>query len=276
MNEKLAKKILIKTKQKIFNFKHGDTQSLFSGEGMDFKEIKEYNQGDNVKKINWKVTAKMNGSPFINVFNEEKQLNIINIFLINGNNEYKNKKEKMGEVLSLLSLSAINSKDIVSNIFFSDKVEKQFLKTKNTGMVLKSLNYIFDNNFLGKETNYNELVKYISKTIKKKSIIFIIGDFYNEDIDFKETGFKHEIYPIVLRDKTEEKPSLLGELNIIDPINMKNENIYFNNNIINKFEIKMNKNNMHLLKSFKKNKLKYLKLYTDEDIFYKIKTLFKK
>lgn len=272
MNKLLAKEILIRSKRNVFNNKSGNNNSILSGQGLNFKEIREYSFGDDVRKINWKSTAKMNGKPYINIYSEEKELNIVTIFLADGNIEYGLKKQKMSELNAIISLSAIKNGDNIRNIYVGKKIIKTFPPTKNIGMVLQSIQFSLDLNMTGTKVNYSNIKKIIENNIKQKSIIFIIGDFFQE-IDLSGIGFKHEIYAIIIRDITEEVPIFDNEELIIDPITLNNDVINFNKGLINKFKIIIEKNDIELIKSFNKNKIKYKKIYTNDDLYLKLKTI---
>jgi len=278
MNEKLAKEILIRTKKNIFNNKVGNNTSLFLGNGIDFQEIREYHYGDDVRKINWNVTAKNNGEPYLNLYNEDRELNICIIYLLNGNIEYginKKKKEIMTEIMSLLSLSTIDKGDNLTTLFFSNKEEKLFPPTKKSGVVFETIKHSLNIDNLGTETNYKEMIEYINLKIKRKSIIFMIGDFYT-NVDFKKLSNKHEYYSIIVRDKTEEDISLLGEKNIIDPISLNNSNILFNKKIQNQFKNEIIENDNILYENLIKNRINFKKIYTDDDIFLELKKIVNK
>jgi hypothetical protein len=275
MTKNKIKEILIRSKKNVLNNFSGNQQSILKGTGLDFKEIEEYNPGDDVRKINWKATAKQNGKPFINIYEEEKQLDVYVLFMINGNIEYKQKKEIMSEIMSVISFSAIKNNDYISNIFISNKEEKHFYKTKNKGMINKSLNYIFSlpqNHILGKNIDNVYLINYIKQKIKRKSIIFIISDFY-EEINFEGLGFKHEIYSIIVRDKTEEEPMFNDEIEIFDPITLETEKINFNESLLKKYKKEIEEKNKKLFQSFKKQKIKYIKIQNIQEIYIKLKQL---
>ncbi len=271
-----AKEILIKTRRRFFGQNIGNNISVFQGNGLDFSELKEYVYGEDVKKINWKVTAREQ-KPYINVFNEERELDIVSAFMVSGNiyfGSVKQKQEVMAEILTIIGYSAIKNSDKFTSLFFSDKEEMFFKPTKH----LNSLYPILENALLidplGKKVDYRIFNDYILNRIKRKSIIFIIGDFY-EDIDISFLSAKHEIYAIIVRDRFEENPSFPSEAELYDPKSLKRESFYFDNAVLKDFKKEIEKRDIRLKEHFLKNRVKFTKIYTDEDAFLKLSELFR-
>ena len=274
MNTK-AREIIIKTKKRLFGANIGNNISVFQGNGLDFSEIKEYQIGDDVKKINWKVTAKEQ-KPYINVFNEERELNIVVCFMLSGNiyfGSVRQKQELMSEILTLVGYSAIKNSDRFSTIFFSDKEEEFVKPTKNMNWLYNTLEKALEMDSLGKSVDYNKLSEYLLQTIKQKSIIFVIGDFF-EEVDFSLLGAKHEVYAIVARDKFEEEPKFSGDLSLIDTKSLKHNEVGVDNSVLKSFKAEIVKRDNKLFEHFLKHQIGAIKVYTDEDPFVKMQRLF--
>ena len=270
-----AKEIIIKTKKRLFGSNIGNNISIFQGNGLDFSEIKEYQIGDDVKKINWKVTAKEQ-KPYINVFNEERELNIIVCFMVSGNiyfGSIRQKQETMSEILTIIGYSAIRNSDKFSTIFFDNKEIKRFKPTKNINLLYATLEEALELNSLGKEVDYFALSDYLLSSVKQKSIIFIIGDFY-EDLDFSLLSAKHEVYAIVVRDPFEENPKFIGDISLIDTKTLKQSEVNLDSSAINSFKKEIEKRDSKLFEHFLKHQIGYVKVYTNEEPFVKLKRLF--
>ena len=275
MNSKV-KEIIIKTKKRLFGANLGNNVSIFQGNGLDFSEIKEYNYGDDVKKINWKVTAKEQ-KPYINVFNEERELNIVLCFMVSGNiyfGSVRQKQEVMAEIATIIGYSAVKNSDKFSSIFFSDKEEKLFSPSKSINSVYSMLEHAIELNPLQKEANYKELSDYLLNRLKQKSIIFIVGDFY-EEIDFKYLGAKHEVYAINVRDKFEEEPKFDSEVSLIDPKTLKDEQLFIDSSTLKSYKEELKKQDKKLQEHFIKSGVGFAKVYTNEEPFVKLATLFR-
>ncbi len=276
MIETLVKEILLRAKKEVFTGNLGNTLTAFKGDGIDFAEIKEYDFGDDVRKINWKATAKT-GDVKVNVFNEERELNIIVAFMVSGSINFGSvrlKQETMAELLTLLGFSAIKNSDRLSTLFFSDKVEHFVKPTKNMGVVEDTLRSALTIDAVAKEVDFKLFCDYINATVKRKSIILLIGDFYS-DVDLGNIAHKHQLYALIVRDRFEESPSLEGEYRFVDPSSLKGENLYMNSFVVNEYEKILKEHDRKLSEHFLEHKITYGKIYTDEDIYIRASQILK-
>jgi uncharacterized protein (DUF58 family) len=275
MNTKV-KEIIIKTKKRLFGANLGNNVSIFQGNGLDFSEIKEYSYGDDVKKINWKVTAKEQ-KPYINVFNEERELNIVVAFMVSGDiyfGSFRQKQELMAEIATIVGYSAVKNSDRFSTIFFSDRVEKIFEPSKSLNSVYSMLEYALDLDALGKEADYGYMSEYLLQTLKQKSIIFVVGDFYQE-LDLAFLAAKHEVYLINVRDRFEENPILDSDISLIDPKTLEVSELSLDSKVLQKFKSELDLRENRLQEHAVKNRISYLKLYTNEDSYIRLSSLFR-
>ena len=268
-----TEEILIKTRRNIFGQNIGSSASVFSGSGLDFKELREYNVGDDVRKINWKATAKAQ-KPYLNLFNEERELNILIAFMISGSIYFGTKRfkqELMGEILALLSYSTLKNDDRLSTLLFSDREEFLMPPTKKMGSLNISLEKALETDPLNKSTDYSKFVAYVNERIKRRSLIFIIGDFYG-DIDLSLLN-KHEVYAVMVRDRFEEEPKLFGEMELIDPDTMDEEEFMMNASILKRYTQEIKAHDEKLSAHFVQNRIAHTKIYTDEEPFGKLSIL---
>ena len=272
--ERVAREILIKSKRKIFSQNLGNNATTFVGNGLDFSELREYYFGDDVRKINWKATAKAQ-RPYINLFTEERELNIVIAFMTSGGIAFGSKRikqELMAEVYALLAFSAMKNGDNVTTLAFSDREEYYRRATKSINALHDVVPKLLGLDALGKEVDYEEFSDYMLGTVKQKSIVFLIGDFY-EEVDLTLLSAKHEVYAVVVRDKFEEEPQLMGMLDLIDPNSMKSSSFEFNKKMLTDYKEVIDKKDKKLYEHFMGHHIRYVKIYTDEDPYFKLNNL---
>jgi len=251
--------IIIKARKKAFSLFAGNRHSKKHGEGLNFEELREYQIGDNVKRIDYNITAKKQ-KPYIKVFSEEKELNIIIVGLIDYKSYFGSKLlkyEKMLEIIATLGFSGLKSDDRVGIEIYSKN--NIFIKpTKN----IKSLSLLskFDDNIIDTKLENQKILDNLIRH-KKNSVLIIVSDFFY-DYDFKKLGSKFDTYCVIVRDKLEENPSKLNGLTLINPLNNKTSIADFGNS----YKSKILANDSKLIQNFKKSNIKYLKIYTDEEI----------
>jgi len=258
----------IKSKKKLFLNTAGEHTSLFSGDGLDFKEIRQYASGDDIRHINWKVTARKRDTN-VNVFNEDKQLSVVIVYLNSGSiyfGSHKSKQETMIEIMTTLGNTVIRKNDLLSTLFFSTKEDKFYKQSKSSKILDININTALELDPLGQSVDYNKLSHYLLGKIKQKSLIFIIGDFL-EIPNFMALAKKHEVYCAVVRDKLEENLSLSGEFNFVNTNDGTNKEIYLDENSIKKYNTLMKEHDKTLFSHFKKSSVKWNKIYTHEDSF---------
>ena len=271
---RVAREIFIKSKRKIFSQNLGNNSTTFIGSGLDFSELREYYFGDDVRKINWKATAKA-GRPYINLFTEERELNIVLAFMTGGGISFGSKRikqELMAEVYALLAFSAIKNSDMVTTLAFSSKEEYYLPATKNINTLNETLPKLLNFDALGKEVDYEKFSTYMLESVKQKSIVFVIGDFY-EELDLTLLSAKHEVYAIVIRDKFEEEPQLMGMLDLIDPNSMASSGFEFNKKMLDDYKEVIEKKDKQLYEHFMGHNIRYVKIYTDEEPYFKLNNL---
>jgi len=260
------KNIIITARKKAFSLFNGHRYSTKHGDGLDFSELREYQIGDNVKRIDYNITAKKQ-KPYIKVFNEEKELNIIIVGLIDYKSYFGStmlKYEKMLEVISTLSFSGLNSGDRVGiEVYSKDNLFIKPTKNKKSIMLLSK----FNENIIDVKIDYKKILDGLIRH-KKNSVLIIVSDFFYE-YDFKKLGAKFDTYAVIVRDKLEENPSKLNGVTIINPLNNKTSIADFDNS----YKAKILGNDTKLISNFKKSNIRYIKLYTNEDIL-KLRGLF--
>ncbi|XPV67905.1 MAG: DUF58 domain-containing protein [Halarcobacter sp.] len=265
---KTLKKILIKTKKQVFSEIIGNNSSLLKGEGYDFLELKEYEYGEDVKNIDWIISAKFK-KPYVKVFHAQKELNINIVPILNGSAYFGTKKfkqELIGEICSLLAYSCIKQQDPFASFIANSSLELCTKKSKKDFAVHQMTKSLLEYNCLGKITDYKKISEELFRFIKKKSIIFLVGDFFDiENLDLRLLSRKHEVIAIITRDKFEEKPFELGNVNLIDPSTKQTFDGNIDSSILKKYEKSVQKNDHKLYEHLQSCNISFCKIYTHEE-----------
>ncbi len=270
MNKK-AKKIILKTKKQVYGDMLGNNASLFQGEGFEFAELREYVYGDDVRKIDWKTTAKL-GKPFVKIYKEERELNVVVVTMLGGSMYFgtvKQKSDLAAEVVATLGFSAVKNSDLFSHILFADKLYDLSRPSKKLFSVHKAVEDVISFEPLGKVADYRALTQILNNRLKKKTLLFIISDFVG-DIDLKLLSKKHDVFAVVIRDRFEENPSDLGYLRLVDMETMQSFEGNIDHNTLKAYRKALLKNDDKLYKQFKKQGIRFSKIYTDEDVGLKL------
>ena len=218
---KKVRKIEIKTKRLSDHIFGGEYQSTFKGRGMAFSEVRQYQYGDDVRAIDWNVTAR-NNDTFIKVFEEERELTMMLIIDISGSNFFGSKSifknEYVTELAATLAFSATKNNDKVGLILFSDNVELYIPPKKGKSHVLRIIRELLEFKPKSKKTDINVPLKFVSNILKNRSIAFIISDFISKDYSnsLKIFSSKHDVTGIRVYDQTEKTIPNLGVIEIND------------------------------------------------------------
>lgn len=213
---KKIRRLEIKTKGLTKHIFSGEYHSAFKGRGMAFSEVRDYHFGDEVRTIDWNVTARYN-SPYVKVFEEERELTVMLLIDVSGSEEFgtgeKTKKELALELAAVLAFSAISNNDKVGALFVSDGIEKYIAPEKGRKHALIILRELIELRPKSKGTNLNEGLKFLRNTQKKRTITFVISD-YIDSHDFMEgmrlTKKRHDTIAIKLVDEAEHELPNLG------------------------------------------------------------------
>ena len=275
---KEIKKILIKTKKAVFSQQIGNNTSKFKGEGYDFVELREYETGEDIRKIDWVITAKQQ-KPFVKVFHTQRELNI-NIIPILGGSVYfgtvRLKQELIAEIASIIGYSCAMQGDNYSSFIINENISLNTKKTKKVYGVDKMVENIYNYDSLGKKVDYNLMENQLFKQMREKSIIFLIGDFFNIDnLNLKLLVKKHEVIVIIVRDRFEEKPAKMGDIDLKDPTSNQIFSGEVDKSLIAEYEKRVKINDYKLYENLKKSNIEFIKIYTDENPIIKILKLFK-
>ncbi len=274
--QQVAKEILLRAKKDVFSGNLGNHITTFKGDGLDFREIRDYDYGDDIRKINWKATAKGNGLK-TNVFNEERELNIVIAFMLSGSLHFgsvKLKQEVATEIMALLAFSALKNDNRLQSVFFEKKIEKFFEPTKNDAIVYQLVDSAVSFDTLGREVNYQAFCDFVNGVVKQKSLIFMVGDFYG-DVDLSQIAHKNELYAIIVRDRLEENPNLNGEFELVDTNSLSSSEMTLNKEVASEYQKLIQEHDEKLREHFLQHQITYGKIYTDEDIYIRLSEIIK-
>lgn len=218
---KKVRKIEIKTRRLSDHIFGGEYHSTFKGRGMTFSEVRQYQFGDDVRNIDWNVTARYN-EPYIKVFEEERELTMMLMVDISGSelfgttNQFKN--EIVTEISATLAFSALQNNDKVGVILFSDQIELFIPPKKGKTHVLRIIRELLEFKPKSNKTNIAQALKFLSSVMKKKVIVFVLSDFIDEGYEktLKITGSKHDVTGIRIYDEREESIPNLGMVQMED------------------------------------------------------------
>ncbi|HUX53510.1 MAG TPA: DUF58 domain-containing protein [Williamwhitmania sp.] len=226
---KKVRKIEIKTRGLSHHIFAGEYHSAFKGRGMTFSEVREYQYGDDIRNIDWNVTARFN-APFVKIFEEERELTVMLLVDVSGSrifgSSHQLKKGLMTEIAAVLSFSAIQNNDKIGIIFFSDKVEKFIPPKKGSKHILRIIRELIEFTPESSNTNISEALRFLTNGIKKRCTAFVLSDF----VDFKDgeqsaprffdalriASNKHDVVAIRVFDNREASLPSVGLLKVRD------------------------------------------------------------
>lgn len=279
---KKVRKIEIRTRtltQQVFS---GQYHSAFKGRGMAFSEVREYNYGDDIRSIDWNVTARFN-HPYVKVFEEERELTVMILIDVSASNMFGTrgmyKKDLITELAAVLSFSAIINNDKVGVIFFNKNIEKFIPPQKGRTHILRIIRELINHEPTDKQTDVSESLRYLSNAIKKRCTAFVISDFLDQNFEtaLKIAKNKHDIVAIQTIDKGEFAFPRMGLLQIKDAESGKTSLIDTSDKAFQNSYVQWWKNKEKQLQDvFQKTGVDHVKLFTDKDYVPALKNLFLK
>ena len=218
---KKVRRIEIKTRGLSKHIFAGEYHSAFKGRGIAFSEVREYQYGDDIRSIDWNVTARFN-HPYVKIFEEERELTVMLLIDVSGSGYFGTtvsyKRDVMTEVAAVLSFSAIFNNDKIGVIFFSDKVERFIPPQKGRKHILRIISELLNFESLSRKTNLDEPLRFLTNAIKKRCTTFIISDFLVPDFEktLRIASNKHDIVALKVFDSIEQAIPDIGLIKIVD------------------------------------------------------------
>jgi len=278
---KKVRKIEIKTRGLSRNIFAGEYHTAFRGRGMTFSEVREYQYGDDIRSIDWNVTARFN-HPYVKVFEEEREMTMMLLIDVSGSGEFGTvsqiKREMMTEIAATIAFSAIQNNDKIGVIFFSDKVEKFIPPQKGKKHVLYIIRELLGFEPESRLTNINSTLQYLTNAIKKRCTAFVISDFIDSNFSNALTiaNRKHDMVAVQVYDKRETELPPIGMLKVKDAETNKDMWIDTSSNKMRTaYTVRWLKRQDELKQVFTKSGVDSVSIATDEDYVKALMKLFK-
>ena len=218
---KKVRQVEIKTRGMVNQVFSGEYHSVFKGRGMEFSEVREYAYGDDIRKIDWNVTAR-NNRPFIKIFEEERELTVMLVVDVSRSGSFgsveSTKMEIATEICAVLAFSAIRNNDKVGLILFSDTVEKFIAPNKGRSHILRIVRELLSYEPQGRGTNISGALQYLNNVIKKRSISFVLSDFIDQGYEnaLRIVSKRHDVIAVTMNDPRERDLPKVGMIKMTD------------------------------------------------------------
>ena len=278
---KKVRSIEIKTKGLSNHIFAGEYNTAFKGRGMTFSEVREYEIGDDLRTIDWNVTARYN-SPFVKVFEEEREITLMLMVDVSSSSSFgtskRFKRELVSEISAVLAFSAIKNNDKVGVIFFSDKIEKFISPSKGKKHILRIIKEILTFESTSKKTNIKKALEYFNRVTKKRSICFLLSDFFDSDFfePVKLSAKRHDLVAVNTLDSRELEIPNVGLLSLQDS---EEDNEILVDSSDRKFRRNFKNKQLSRLETLKKELslcgADYIQLLTQDDIISPLINFFK-
>ncbi|RUM71424.1 MAG: DUF58 domain-containing protein [Sulfurovum sp.] len=273
MNHAL-KTLQIKARQSVYTLLSGNNFSKLHGEGYDFSELREYQIGDDIRKINWTISAKI-GTPYIKELHANRELSVVVTTLADGSfyfAEGNAKQKKLTEVATTLAYAIQHQNDLFTGVSYYQNNTHTTPPTKQLFHIENFSRQLFEAKLLNTKLKHQEAIDNLFKKIHKPSLLFIVGDFL-EEVDLSLLAQKHEIISIIIRDRAEENPKKLGEVTLNSPISKIKFDTFFGRRSIKKYKKNLIEHDKKMKEHFSIYGVRYVKIFTDEEVVGKLITL---
>ncbi len=260
----------------------GRYHSSFKGQGIDFADVREYQPGDDIRVIDWKVSARMDDL-FVKQFQEEREMTVVLLVDISGSQNFgtkdKLKRETAAEIAALIAFSAIKNNDRVGLLTFSDRVDKYIKPKKGRKHVLRVITEILTPGETGRKTNIETALHYLSRVLSKRAVVFVISDYMDEGFStaLRIANRRHEIIPVIVSDPMEFVLPNMGLVNFEDP--ETGERVLIDTSsrkTRDRFETMMAKRKLDVEKMFQRNKIDAIHVSTNTDYVQSLMRYFKR
>lgn len=280
---KKVRKIEIKARGLSANIFAGQYHSAFKGRGMAFSEVREYQYGDDVRDIDWNVTARFH-KPYVKVFEEERELTVMLLIDVSGSLDFGTRKlmkrEMVTEIAATLAFSAIQNNDKIGVVFFSDKIEKYIPPKNGRKHILYIIREMLDFKPESNKTDIKGALDFLSGVMKRRCTTFVMSDFYSQNDFFQSLTIcnrKHDVVAIQVYDVWAKEMPNVGLMRIIDAETQHEQYIDTGDKALREAHRKYWLNSKKILdETFKKSKVDSISIATNEDYVKALMMLFKK
>jgi len=269
------KALQLKARHQVYTLLSGHNLSKLHGEGYDFSELREYQIGDDIRKINWTITAKL-GKPYIKELHANRELSVVVAAFMDASLYFgagNAKQEKLTEVATLLGYAAQQNSDLFTGLSYTQESTDATPPTKQLYHIEQFSKTLFEASLLNTSLDYHTAIQDLFKRLHKPSLLFVLSDFL-EEVDLSLLAQKHEVIAVVIRDREEEMPKRLGEVTLSSPQDKKRMDTYFGQRSIEKYLAKLKENDEKLAEHFARYDIRSVKIFTDDEVVSKLVGLF--
>ena len=271
-----ATQIVLKAQKALSSTKIGEQSTKTKGRGYDFVELREYASGEDIKYIDWTISSKL-GKPHVKVFAEQKELNVAIVPLLNASLHFGVKvfkQEVVAYITALLALSCIKQNNPFSSYICNETTKLHAPRSKSLQHVQQLVATLSTYETRGHTIDYQHLESKLFTELKQKSMLLLIGDFFDtKDFNISVLASKHELICIIVRDRFEEAPEALGEIEIIDPQSGATAFVNLTKKSALKIKEEIAEEDALFLEKLKHSGVRFVKIYTDENPAEKIISL---
>mgnify|MGYP003575220458 CR=1 FL=1 len=279
---KRVRRIEIKTKGLSNHIFAGEYHSAFKGRGMSFSEVREYTPGDDVKAIDWNVTARFS-HPYVKVFEEERELTVMLLIDISGSSLFgihnRSKRELITEISAVVAFSAVTNNDKVGVIFFSDKIEKFIPPKKGRSHILRIIREMIAlEPAPSKDTSVQAALDYLNNVVKKKTIAFVLSDFISRPYDkaLQHAARKHDVVGVQVYDRADRE---LPDIGLVQAMDAENGSVNWIDTSDKHLRLQYQKvfdgQQQYCVQTFRKSNAALISVATHEDYIKKLQAFFK-
>jgi len=269
------KALQLKARHQVYTLLSGHNLSNLHGEGYDFSELREYQMGDDIRKINWMITAKL-GKPYIKELHANRELSVVVSTLMDASLYFGSgnaKQKKLTEVATLLGYAIQQQSDLFTGVCYTQTQTYTTPPTKQLYHIEQFSQTLFELPLLGTTVDTKDAIADLFNRIHKPSLVFVLGDFL-EKVDLSLLAQKHEVIAILIRDRAEESPKALGEVTLSNPADSSKMETYFGKRSIEKYLSKLKEHDEKLIEHFSQHDIRYVKIFTDEVVVGKLMKIF--
>ncbi len=269
------KALQLKARHQVYTLLSGHNLSKLHGEGYDFAELREYQMGDDIRKINWTITAKL-GKPYIKELHANRELSVVVATLMDGSMYFgsgNTKQKKLTEVATLLGYASHQNGDLFTGIHYTQHNTNTTPPTKQPYHIEQFSKTLYEASLLGTTLDYSASIQNLFKRLHKPSLVFVLGDFL-EEIDLSILAQKHEVIALIIRDREEESPKKLGEVTLSSPQDGEKMETYFGKKSMESYLAKLQENDEKQIEHFSRYDIRYMKIFTDNEVIGKLISLF--
>ena len=269
------KALQLKARHQVYTMLSGHNLSKLHGEGYDFSELREYQVGDDIRKINWTISAKL-GLPYIKELHANRELSVVvaafmdaSLYFGTGNA----KQVKLTEIATVLGYAAQQNSDLFTGIRYTQDETLSTPPSKQLYHIEEFSQALYNASLLNTALDHAHAAQDIFKRIQRPSLLFILSDFL-EEVDLSLLSQKHEVIAVIIRDRAEEIPKKLGEVTLFHPQDGKRMDTYFGQRSMQNYLEKLKENDDKLAEHFTRYDIRSVKIFTDDDVVSKLVGLF--